>query len=320
MVTKVYVLASPRVTELVFQLALRHRKQQVKEFLLAAAGQTALGGFYGMMFEQHGHAVVPKGVTVLLRELLCGSKRQPPRNEERRVRAALGPIGTVGPNMVADAIAPDQPFLSYSHGEEPCDAACSDEEDESHHRGGADFGPCMDGGYTEQLAAQWALQAVQLEEEEEEVQLPRVNHVWDQPGLEIASRDSFYLQPCNSNNPAWDALYCCGEKRYIMQYTVSSRHGVKAAPIMQLLGRLSPADMGCVHMVFVVPSDPVGRYHEFSAQPWRGVGGHVLKNVPQPLQGMRQWVMKLPLEAGSREGSGGGAPKSRGDSGGGGPS
>jgi len=63
-----YVLASPRVAEAIFKEALHYQHNKIKD-LLAAAGTSNLGGLPGLMFEQHGHAVMPAGGKVRMRRL-----------------------------------------------------------------------------------------------------------------------------------------------------------------------------------------------------------------------------------------------------------
>ena len=116
---------------------------------------------------------------------------------------------------------------------------------------------------------------------QDEVQLAAVKHKWDRPGLDILSMDNIYLQPTSANNPAYDAYYCHNggaggvHCRFLLQYTVSQHHGVRAQYVLDFLDRLNLEDRAHVKLVFVIPASPVERYLHFKPQPWLGVKGQV---------------------------------------------
>lgn len=52
-----------------------------------------------------------------------------------------------------------------------------------------------------------------------------LQHKWDSSGLELADLQGTYLQPASCSNAAWDAIIC-SSKPLILQYAVSTQHGV----------------------------------------------------------------------------------------------
>jgi len=142
------------------------------------------------------------------------------------------------------------------------------------------------------VVGQASSQLQQLDLDTRSVHLPSVQREWDNPKKDISKLDNVYLQPPTANNASWDAYYTHGDQRYVLQYTVSRHHGIKQAPIRQLLDRLQ-LGTDKVQLVFVVPVQPAELYDTFSWQPWQGVRGTLL--APNSWLGVEQWVMKLPL-------------------------
>ena len=107
------------------------------------------------------------------------------------------------------------------------------------------------------------------------VDFSSVTHVWDSATFNLKDAVNIYMQPLSSNNAAYDAYYCSGGpngRRILLQYTLSTHHGIRAKAVLQFLNRLNDVDRSKVLFVFVVPPD---RYLDFSWQPWLGSDGKV---------------------------------------------
>jgi hypothetical protein len=146
---------------------------------------------------------------------------------------------------------------------------------------------------------------------------------WDDGTEDLATishSSNAYIMPLSSNNAAWDAVVLCGcDAPLILQYTVSRAHGIKARPLVKLLGRLGPERSKSARLVFVVPP---GVYDTFSWQPWQTAKGEVLASLSSTLEPVQQWVMELkvqpsPRGSSSSGGTGSGATNSRSGSAGG---
>jgi hypothetical protein len=270
-------LASPVVREVVYEKAYRHNLQEMELLVQGGTGRQGVAGFAGYMFEQYGHCVLPEGdMHVHMRQL----HPSPPQGEVgvKRVRGSEGD-GAHGTRMEG----------GVDVGGMEGDGGPEDDEQVSHHLPTSDAleaasdtsGACMAGQALQQLGLDVG-----------STYLPNVQRVWDSPGTDISGLQQVYLQPPTANNASWDAYYAHEGQRYVLQYTVSRRHGVKQAPILQLLKRLQlRADE--VKLVFIVPAQPTTLYDAFSWQPWQGIRGSTL--APSSWLQMEQWVMKLPL-------------------------
>lgn len=257
------------IAQLVYEKGLQYHKNRVNSLLQAIPAHSDLSGLQGIVFEQHGHAAVPNGLTVTKRKLHC------PSNKRGRSGAGLDE------QRRKNSTRPSSTSTSLKLQGEEEEMEVDIEMESSHH-----------------VAQQLVLEEedngpmILTEPSEDETLLP-VQHIWDSPGLDLKTLTNFYLQPQKSNNPAWDAYSSSGDGRhYIYQYTVSKRHGIKVSPIMALLARLSEEVRPNVQLVFVVPPS---EYDSFPWQPWLGQKPQALQQLPAPIKAMQQWVMKLPL-------------------------
>mmetsp|Transcript_2684 Transcript_2684/g.5925 ORF Transcript_2684/g.5925 Transcript_2684/m.5925 type:complete len:635 (-) Transcript_2684:951-2855(-) len=245
-----YMLASPRIAEMIFKQAMHVQQDNVQKLLAAAGSNSNLGGLPGMMFEQHGHAVMPIGGKVRMRRL-----------EQRAAQPAAQP-----------------------------EEEEEDEDDDdmlSHHD-------------AEDLPG-FGFPATNMQQPQDiRVEARSASVCWDTPGFQLSSRTQMYLRPITVNNAAWDAYYVDGQRKWLLQYTMSARHGVNAKAVQSFLQRLPPQVQGEVYMVFIVPSD---QYDRFAWQPWLGARSRVLQRVPAKLRDMQQWVMQLPMAPTSRRAS-----------------
>jgi hypothetical protein len=127
--------------------------------------------------------------------------------------------------------------------------------------------------------------------------------------------DLQYVQPAYGQG-AWDAFICRTPIGFIiLQYTYDPEHTVKMDFILELLGRIRAVDAHApVHLVFGVPVDPPLPFQKFTWRPYNqevttttAVDGQEVSvtgrqdvawdQLPEEVQRITQWVVKLPTAA-----------------------
>jgi hypothetical protein len=129
-------------------------------------------------------------------------------------------------------------------------------------------------------------------------------HLWDQPKADLSQlADGTYVQPRSAINPAWDALVVAEGVVYIIQYTISTEHGVQACALDKLLKRLGPGRKAM--LLFLVPQYPKqDMAQRFKWQPYTSRQDTVMtRGCSKAVQALDQLVASLPF-GGSATGSG----------------
>lgn len=250
-------LASPRVVDLVAQLLWQFHQHKVQQILFGGSGDPKLAGIRGMLFEPHGHRQIPDGGTFHMRQLLKPVKRKAATAEAEAAESDSTALGI-------DRDLNDGPF--------------DDLDGMSHH-----YSPDVEGAWDFALETTAPVPSLIKKSlalggtlpDSDLVAFNRVSHVWDSATFDLKDAANIYMQPLSSNNAAYDAYYSNSGpvgRRLLLQYTVSTHHGIRAKAVIQFLKRLKDVDRSKVIFVFVVPPE---RYSAFSWQPWLGSDGKV---------------------------------------------
>lgn len=261
-------LASPKVADLLLGIVLRSERLKVQQFLVAAQESPQLAGLRGLLFEAYGHRVLQVG------------------NRVCKARQLVKPAEELSGDACKRKRFDSSLHLQVGH-------AGDDDEDfmmPHHYNTGTSDASHYEQQHTQAEVLEAQLQALSVKDT---LHLPGpLHHKWDRFG-QLADLQDTYLQPASSSNAAWDAVICSPEP-LILQYTVSTQHGVKAQPIMQLLQRFGEQQQKAARLVFVVPPEV---FPMFKWQKWQTVRGAPRQKVPHAIEGMTQWVMELKVEA-----------------------
>lgn len=320
---KGYRFASPAVTALVSKWFWEYKRKAV-ETLIASARQPDLAGFLGLMFEHLGHKMfLEQCVTLKLRRLSPSANRKAKRafgadltRRRKRPNMATAAAAAAPPPLLQDQYNSSEPTVADVV--EP-DSDTNASVDEGHHAA-ADRERCWPAAAVSEDHQQWQrgtrskpvsrvskmLKKLQLSFSSVVSSVNGATTVrklgpatlqYDYPGLQLNSLAAgTYLQPTTPTNAAWDAVYFDSAAVYILQYTVSSKHGAKAQPLNELLQRLGRDLASRAQLVFVVPIYAAGQddlVATYPAQPYTGVRDSALERVPAAVQQLPQYVAGL---------------------------
>jgi hypothetical protein len=248
------------------------------DFIRCATGDSRLSVLRGLLFEQHGHKALKAGAAVWMRELVASGEGSQPSSGLKRPRV----------EQEGDEEDEEDEEEEEQEGDVAEEEAEEDEMDVSRpvsHHFASLHQECAYG----MLASTSAASAESLQHGMQQlsiagklsVRLPRVDHQWDSPELQLSSLDKVYVQPPSTNNPSLDAYYKHSESGQVLllQYTVSKRHATRAAPVVSFLERLSPEDQQRAKMVFVIPGDNLQQFQIFKRQRWLGKEGKKVREL-----------------------------------------